>query len=212
MQEFWAKERKKMVKEQIVARGIHSEELLQAMLEIPRHLFVSAKWQAQAYQDRSLPIDCAQTISQPYIVALMTNELLCCNRKKVLEVGTGCAYQSAILSKFFESVFTLERVGYLHKSAKKTIQKLNINNIYFYHKDGYQGLATEAPFDAILVSCAAENIPQDLYQQLAVEGKMVIPLGKNWQELMLIQKVAQHKIKKKNLGAVSFVPMLTAKK
>ena len=196
-----------MLRTQIIARGIENQELLEAMRKIPRHYFVKENYLQQAYKDRALPIDCNQTISQPYIVALMTNEISDCQRHKVLEIGTGCGYQTAILAKLFKNIFSVERIGYLAKIAKKNLTKFKINNIHFHHKDGYDGLKEEAPFAAILVACAAAIEPQKLLLQLAIGGKMVIPLGNNYQDLIVISRLAENKWQRKSLGAVAFVPM-----
>ena len=208
MNKSWSQEMAKMLQEQIISRLLNNKELLEAMKKVPRHLFVSEQHRQQAYMDTPLPIGNGQTISQPYIVALMTNEILNCKRDKALEIGTGCGYQTAILSKIFNQVFTLERIYCLYLEAKNNIRKLALENIHHYFKDGYQGLLTKSPFDAILITCAAPDLPQNLCQQLAIGGKMLLPLGQEKQKLLVVQRISKHQFKKKYLGDVCFVPML----
>ena len=208
MQATWDQQKKNMLKNQIITRGINNKELLTAMEQVPRHFFLNQPQIQYAYEDCALPIDCDQTISQPYIVALMTNTLLSCNRDKVLEIGTGCGYQSAIFSKLFKNVFTIERISYLQQKAKIKLQKISVNNIFFYHRDGWLGLAEKAPFDAILVACAVQKIPPKLCEQLALGGKMIIPIGnKISQELVLVQRISQIEYKETLISKVVFVPM-----
>lgn len=202
-----SEQRKNMIEQQIIARGITNKELLSIIKTIPRHLFVNENIKSHAYEDKPLPIDSGQTISQPFIVALMSNEILSCARKKVLEIGTGSGYQSAILGKLFQKVFTIERISDLQKKAQAILQKNSFHNIHFFYQDGYQGLPIEAPFDAILVACASPEVPKKLCEQLAIKGKMVIPIGSDYQELIVIQRISKTAFEKKSLGSVAFVPM-----
>ncbi|WP_319479830.1 protein-L-isoaspartate(D-aspartate) O-methyltransferase [uncultured Draconibacterium sp.] len=201
-------ERWKMVELQLKNRGINNELVLAAFRQVPRHEFVIPQYAKFAYADSPLPIDEGQTISQPYIVAYMT-EVLNLNRSdRVLEVGTGSGYQAAILAQLCDSVFTIELFEELSKSAKKVFRKLEYNNIYCKVGDGYLGWPEKAPFDAILVSCSPSHVPEPLQEQLAEGGRMIIPVGAgNIQKLVLLQK-RNGKIRKKDVLPVRFVPML----
>jgi protein-L-isoaspartate(D-aspartate) O-methyltransferase len=205
--DLYKTERENMVKSQIQNRGITNPAILDAMRKVPRHLLVPENQQANAYLDRPLPIGDGQTISQPYIVAHMTDVIKPKKGMKVLEIGTGSGYQAAVLAEIVDQVFTIEIVEGLGKRAKADLEKLGYDNVFVKIGDGYQGWPTEAPFDAILVTAAAEEIPQPLIDQLKEGGRMVIPVGKQGavQELMLIERI-KGKIKTTNLGAVRFVP------
>jgi protein-L-isoaspartate(D-aspartate) O-methyltransferase len=200
-------DRLNMVKYQIENRGIKNPAVLEAMRKVPRHLLVPENQQANAYLDRPLPIGDGQTISQPYIVAHMTDVIQPKKGMKVLEIGTGSGYQAAVLAEIVDQVYTIEIVESLGKRAKADLARLGYKNVFVKIGDGYQGWPTEAPFDAILVTAAAEQIPQPLIDQLKEGGRMVIPVGKQGavQELMLIERI-KGKIKTTNLGAVRFVP------
>lgn len=198
--------RRNMVEVQIKARGIKDERLLKAMLKVKRHLFVPADIQNLAYSDRPLPIDEGQTISQPYIVALMTELLNLDSDDKVLEVGTGSGYQAAILAELTKEVYTIEILEPLAKQAEKTLEDLGYENISVKYGDGYLGWIEHAPFDAIIVTCAPPNIPQPLIEQLAEGGRMIIPVGVHWQELKLLKKL-NGRIKTTSVIPVRFVPM-----
>ncbi|MEA3485130.1 MAG: protein-L-isoaspartate(D-aspartate) O-methyltransferase [Candidatus Aerophobetes bacterium] len=200
----------KMAAEQIEARGVKDEKVLQAMRTVPRHKFVSDELKPYAYEDRPLPIGCGQTISQPYIVALMTELLKVDEEDKVLEVGTGSGYQAAILSGMVKEVYTIEIFEELGTSAKNRLKELGYSNVKVRVADGYYGWPEEAPFDAIIVTCAATHIPPPLIAQLKEDGKkMCIPVGGVFQvqNLMLIEK-REGKITSKNILPVRFVPML----
>lgn len=202
------KRRERMVKTQIEARGITNKKVLKALRKVERHKFVPKQYQRQAYGDYPLPIGEGQTISQPYIVALMTEVLDLDSTKKVLEIGTGSGYQAAILAEICESVCTIELIGVLGKKAEKLLADLGYENINVKIGDGYQGWKEHGPFDAIIVTCAPSHIPQPLQDQLAEGGKMVIPVGKKFtQELVLLTK-QKGKIKKKDVIPVRFVPMM----
>lgn len=195
-----------MVVQQIEARGIKDERLLRAMLTVKRHLFVPKEYRMLAYTDRPLPIGEGQTISQPYIVALMTELLQLGGDEKVLEIGTGSGYQAAILAELAREVYTIEIIEPLALRAESLLVKLGYKNITVRCGDGYAGWEEHAPFNAIIVTCAPPEIPQPLLQQLADGGRMVIPVGTDYQELILIEKT-DGEIKKSSIVPVRFVPM-----
>lgn len=170
-------EREKMVKEQLVSRGICNQKILAAMKKIPRHLFVPDKWQALAYADRPLPIEMQQTISQPYIVALMTESLELAQTDKVLEIGTGSGYQTAVLAEICKSVYTVELLPELMESATELLGRLGCRNIVAKIADGTFGWIEHQPYDAIIVTAGAPHLPQPLLEQLAEGGRLVIPVG-----------------------------------
>lgn len=204
----YEKVRKRMVSGQIVARGITDQKVIQAMINVERHLFVPKNIERMAYEDRPLPIGEGQTISQPYIVALMTETLELNKNMKVLEIGTGSGYQAAILAEIVKEVYTIEIVEALGLKAKSTLDNLNYKNINFRIGDGYKGWAENAPFDAIIVTCAPADIPKPLEAQLKEGGKMIIPLGGSiTQELVLFEK-QNGKLIKKVVAPVRFVPMV----
>lgn len=190
-------------------QGIQDEVVLTALLEIPRHEFVDEAISNRAYEDVSLPIGHEQTISQPYIVAKMS-ELLRNNNplKKVLEVGTGCGYQTAILSKLAKEVFSVERIRALVLKSKRNLQALSCVNVKLDHADGHLGLPTFAPFDGIIVTAAASHIPQALLDQLAINGRLVIPVGTQEQILTLIERTSETEYKQTKLESVKFVPLI----
>jgi protein-L-isoaspartate(D-aspartate) O-methyltransferase len=202
-------------KEQLImelkAKGINHSLVLQAIQQIPRNRFVLKRYQKNAFDNSALPIDCHQTISQPYIVALMTQQLfLCPSPRRILEIGTGSGYQTAILSQLFEQIFTVERIPALHKNAHKTLEKLDIHNVSYKLDDGYKGWAEFAPYDGILVTACANEIPVELITQLSPNGGvMVIPVGKklHTQKLLLVQKF-EHEISRKVIEWVAFVPLV----
>ncbi|MCJ7802679.1 MAG: protein-L-isoaspartate(D-aspartate) O-methyltransferase, partial [Candidatus Marinimicrobia bacterium] len=173
-----------------------------------RHLFVPQALSTMAYDDYPLPIGEEQTISQPYIVALMTDLLDLKGNEKILEIGTGSGYQAAVLSQLVDSVYTIEIVESLANTAKKRLEKLNFKNVIVKHGDGYKGWPSVAPFDAIIVTAAPEQVPQTLIDQLKVGGCIVIPVGDKWQELQLITKTSSDEIKRKTVIPVRFVPMV----
>ncbi|RKZ31794.1 protein-L-isoaspartate O-methyltransferase, partial [bacterium] len=186
--------------------GIQDERVLSAMSNVKRHLFVPEKYRAFSYTDQPLPIGEGQTISQPYIVALMTELLQLDGDEKVLEIGTGSGYQSAILAELADQVYTIEIIESLANSAEKLLNELGYENITVKCGDGYKGWEEHAPFDAIIVTCAPPYIPKPLIEQLAVGGIMVIPVGEYYQELMLVKKQKEG-IVKKSVIPVRFVPM-----
>jgi protein-L-isoaspartate(D-aspartate) O-methyltransferase len=198
--------RRWMVETQIKRRGIKDKRVLQALLRVERHKFVPPKLRAYAYNDTPLPIGEGQTISQPYIVALMTELLQLRGQEKVLEIGTGSGYQAAILAELAKEVYTIEILPKLASSAEKRLKELGYKNIKVKCGDGYLGWPAEAPFDAIIVTCAPPHIPKPLQEQLAEGGRMVIPVGVHYQELKLVIK-EKGKIKVKEIIPVRFVPM-----
>ncbi len=198
--------REEMVATQIKARGIHDERLIQAILKVERHRFVPQRFQAFAYTDQPLPIGEGQTISQPYIVALMTGLLGLKGEEKVLEVGTGSGYQAAILAELAGEVYTVEIIEGLAQRANKTLKDLGYKNITVKAGDGYIGWGEYAPFDAIVVTCAPPYIPQPLIEQLKDGGRMVVPVGENNQKLQLLRK-NNGRINITDIIPVKFVPM-----
>ncbi len=179
-----------MVEEQLIPRGITDKATLRAMLTVPRHLFVDDAMGSCAYGDHPLPIGAGQTISQPYIVALMTQALQLQGHERVLEIGTGSGYQAAILSRVCDRVYTIERIDSLLVRARKIFDKLHYHNITSRLDDGTEGWASEAPFDAIIVTAGGPDIPEPLIEQLTDPGKMVIPVGDQYtQELKLLEKI-----------------------
>lgn len=170
-------EREKMVKEQLVGRGIRDRKILAAMKKIPRHLFVPGKWRDLAYADRPLPIEMQQTISQPYIVALMTESLKLAPTDKVLEIGTGSGYQTAVLAEICNRVYTVELLPALMESATELLERLGYRNIVAKIDDGTLGWPEHQPYDAIIVTAGAPHLPQPLLAQLAEGGRLVIPVG-----------------------------------
>jgi len=188
--------------------GIKDEVVLAAMNAIPRHIFVDEALSIRAYEDVSLPIGYGQTISQPYIVARMT-ELLRTGGKlgRVLEIGTGCGYQTAVLSKVADEVYSVERISPLLMKARNNLRELRARNVKLKLADGAMGLPELAPFDGIIVTAAATHIPEELLQQLAVGGRMVIPVGSTDQVLTLIERTPEE-FRQTKLEAVKFVPLL----
>ena len=199
--------RNDMVKYQISDRGIGNREVLDAMRKIPRHLFVPAEYQNEAYGDYPLPIGHGQTISQPYIVAYMTAVVKPDKKKKALEIGTGSGYQAAVLSEIVHTVYTIEIVPELAIESASRLKNMGYNNIICKSGDGYNGWIEHSPFDIIIVTAAAAEIPKSLIDQLAENGRLVIPVGKpgELQDLILLVK-KNGKIEKKQLSVVRFVP------
>ena len=203
-----SKARLKMVEEQIVSRGIKDPKLIAALKKIPRHLFVEEALQNQAYTDHPLPIGEKQTISQPYMVALMTEALLLTGREKVLEIGTGSGYQTAILAELSEKVFSVERIRPLAIRARKLLYELGYFNVEIKIFDGTFGWIEESPFDAILVTAGSPDIPETLIDQLTTGGKLVIPVGDVFvQDLFRVTKT-EAGVKKEDLGGCRFVKLI----
>ncbi len=203
-----AAQRQRMVEQQLKPRGIKDERVLAAMAKVPREEFVPADARPSAYEDGPLPIGYDQTISQPYVVAFMTEQLRPRQSDRVLEIGSGSGYQAAILGELVAEIYTIEIVEPLAKSAEATLQRLGYNNVHIKVGDGYKGWPEEAPFDAIIVTCAPQKVPQPLIDQLKDGGRMVIPVGERFaQQLYLLEK-KNGQLKESITLPVRFVPML----
>jgi protein-L-isoaspartate(D-aspartate) O-methyltransferase len=201
-------ERERMVREQIERRGIRSPGLLRAMCATPRHLFVPSRFRSDAYDDYPLPIGFGATISQPYVVALMTELLEPAKRHKVLEIGTGSGYQAAVLAQLVSRVYTVEIVPELAETARKTLNILGYSNVFVRLGDGYEGWPEQAPFDRIILTAAPPAVPEALIRQLAAGGRLVAPVGSGWlQELVVIDKKPDGTIHRSAGPSVLFVPM-----
>jgi protein-L-isoaspartate(D-aspartate) O-methyltransferase len=203
----WLPQRLDMVALQIRRRGIRDQRVLDAVARIPRHLYVPKNLQSQAYDDCPLPIGYAQTISQPYIVALMTELVRPQAGDRALDIGTGCGYQAAILSELVQKVYSVEIVAPLAEQARSRLKKLGHTNVEIHFGDGYLGLEDHAPFQIIIVAAAPDHVPQPLVDQLAPGGRMVIPVGRFYQELLLIEKSQEGSLKRTKIAPVAFVPM-----
>jgi protein-L-isoaspartate(D-aspartate) O-methyltransferase len=199
-------ERERMVAEQLAARGIHDERVLAAMRGVPRHRFVGADEVGHAYEDRPLPIGHGQTISQPYVVAFMSQALELSGDERVLDVGTGSGYQAAILGELAREVWSIEIVAPLAESAGERLGALGHGNVHVRCGDGYLGWPEHAPFDAILVAAAPDHVPQPLVDQLALGGRLILPVGKNDQDLVLLRRTAEGVVQEEVMP-VRFVPM-----
>jgi protein-L-isoaspartate(D-aspartate) O-methyltransferase len=196
--------------ERLGEKGIQSQKVLDVMRRTPRHLFIDEALASRAYEDSALPIGHGQTISQPYIVARMTETLLSgATPAKVLEVGTGSGYQTAILAQLVKRVYSVERIPELAEVARERIRQLGLLNVHIKTRDGYRGWAEREPFDAILVTAAPENVPENLLHQLAIGGRMLLPVGpeNDIQRLCLITRVAKA-FQQEMLETVSFVPLV----
>ena len=197
-----------MVDTQLVSRGVHDHRVLNAIGKVPRHMFVDEALRDQAYNDHPLPISDRQTISQPYIVALMTEALSLQGTEKVLEIGTGSGYQTAILAELANRVYSIERILSLSQRARQVLQDLGYRNVALKVGDGTLGWPEEAPFDAILVSAGSPLVPQPLVDQMAVGARLVIPVGDHLsQELVLVERFSEG-IRKTNLGGCRFVDLI----
>lgn len=202
-----------MVQKQIETRGVKDPRVLQALRQTPRHEFVPSELQAHAYEDRPLPIGQRQTISQPYIVALMTELLEVEPRHKVLEIGTGSGYQAAVLSPLLGRLYSIEIVPELARAAEKTLTRLGYKNVTVRLGDGYQGWPEEAPFDRIILTAAPPEIPQALVDQLRPGGRMVAPVGEgDRQQLVVLEKQMNGKLQRRTAIPVVFVPMVRGTK
>ncbi len=202
----FARLRDRMVREQLQARDIKDQLVLEAMLKVPRHEFVPPEYRRSAYADGALPLKMGQTISQPYIVAYMTQALKLNGTERVLEIGTGSGYQAAILAEIAAEVYTIEILPQLQDEAVGVLNRLGYRNIQFRTGDGYMGWPEKAPFDCIIVTAAPEEVPQPLIDQLKEGGRMIIPVGVMSQDLVLIEK-EKSGITRRSTMAVRFVPM-----
>ena len=205
-QSEFGSQRKKMVNEQIIARGIKDKKVINALLEVPRHEFIPEIYRKMAYNDHPVPIGYEQTISQPYIVAFMTEALMLKSDDRVLEVGTGSGYQAAVLSKIAREVYSIEIIEQLGLRAAATLERLKFNNVHVIIGDGYNGFSEKMPYDAIIITAAPGKIPEPLIEQLKDGGRMIIPVGNLYQDLILIEK-KDGRISRKKLIPVRFVPM-----
>ena len=200
--------RHQMVETQIVTRGISDKKVIDAMLKIPREKFIEKKFYNEAYNDHPLPIEEGQTISQPYIVALMTELLNLTGHEKVLEIGTGSGYQTAILAEIVKEVYSVERFSTLFNKSKKILDELGYKNVFLFNCDGTEGLEKHSPFDRIIVTAASDKIPQPLVEQLKESGRLIIPIGDRFSQELLITDKINGKLKIKNYGGVTFVPLI----
>lgn len=208
-----ARTRERLV-QRLARQGIRSEAVLERIRQVPRHLFIDEALASRAYEDSALPIGQGQTISQPYIVALMTQALIekaGQRLERVLEVGTGCGYQTAVLAPLVGQLYTIERIASLQRSARQRLSALEIGNVRFRHGDGFEGWPGRAPFDGIVVTAAPAEVPQALTAQLALGGRLVIPVGPSGnQELVRLTRTAEG-IEREHLCWVSFVPLVEGK-
>ena len=192
--------------------GIRSNDVLEQIRNVPRHLFVDEALASRAYEDTALPIGLGQTISQPFVVARMTEALLDgFTGEKVLEIGTGCGYQTAVLAPLVKKIYTVERIRELQNKAKQRLRELDIYNVQFKPGDGWEGWSKYAPYDGILVAAAAPELPEKLLEQLAVGGRLIMPIGPSGrQQLVMVTRRDDH-YEQVSLGAVSFVPLVKGK-
>lgn len=199
-------------------RGISHPEVCQAMLKIPRHLFLEPAFESRAYGDDALPLGFGQTISQPFTVARMSEQLIVSSpqnpnftREKVLEIGTGCGYQTAILAQLFQDVYTVERIGALHEKARATLRSLKIQNVRLVHADGQMGLPAGAPYDAIIMTAAAPHIPAALLEQLRPHGRLILPISQGEQQHLWRIEKHGNEVTHTQLDPVRFVPLLSGR-
>ncbi|MEX2496831.1 MAG: protein-L-isoaspartate(D-aspartate) O-methyltransferase [Woeseia sp.] len=207
----YSEKRRRMVAQQIAARGVRSRPVLDAMRAVPREAFVPANLQEFAYDDSPLPIGDGQTISQPHVVALMIEALDLKGGEKILEIGAGSGYAAAVLGQIASRVYTMERVGELARGASSALKKLGYSNVEVRHGDGTQGWPEEAPFDAIIVAAGGRDVPEPLKKQLAVGGRLVIPIGycSHFQQLVRLTRLAEDRYEQKSLVPVRFVPLVS---
>ncbi|WP_200918263.1 protein-L-isoaspartate(D-aspartate) O-methyltransferase [Jeongeupia sp. HS-3] len=202
-----ARTRARMI-DRIKQLGVEDQRVLAVMSNVPRHVFVDEALSHKAYDDTALPIGHGQTISQPYIVARMTELALgAAQHEKVLEIGTGCGYQAAVLSQLFKTVYTIERIGQLSKNARDRLNQLGVRNVRVRHGDGSAGMPDAAPFDVILIAAAAPIVPEDLIEQLRLGGRLIFPVGDEVQELRMIER-HEDGVVETRLEKVRFVPLL----
>ncbi|MFQ5952803.1 MAG: protein-L-isoaspartate(D-aspartate) O-methyltransferase [Candidatus Omnitrophota bacterium] len=204
----YEQQRRKMVEQQLIPRGISDAKVLDAFGKVPRHIFVPSPCTIASYADHPLPIGCGQTISQPYIVALMTESLRLKGGEKVLEIGTGSGYQAAILAEICSEVYTVEQEGKLLEQAKKTLTKEGYSNIFYKCSDGTEGWEEHAPYDGIIVTAAAPDVPEPLKQQLADGGWLVIPVGTLYSQMLVGLEKRGSEYTHENICGCVFVPLV----
>ena len=203
-----ARTRERLV-QRLQEQGIADLRVLDRIRQVPRHLFVDEALASRAYEDTALPIGFGQTISQPYIVARMTEAVLAGGKvERLLEIGTGCGYQTAVIAPLVGQVYTIERIVALVGRARRTLRELKIRNVSFRHDDGNVGWAARAPFDAIIVTAAPQEVPPALFEQLAVGGRLVAPVGAEGRQQLMRYTKREQRVVQETLGAVSFVPLL----
>ena len=193
-----------MIEDQIRGRGIDEPRLIEAMRAVPRHRFIPVEYRSHAYEDCAVSLDLGQTVSQPYIVGLMTRLLNAVESDRILEIGTGSGYQTAILARLARTVYTVERLSILSERARETLESLGFDNIHYRIGDGYKGWDEEAPFEGIVVTAAPDTLPDALFRQLKAGGRMVIPIG---QELCTVTRSGEEAVTVHH-GGVRFVPMV----
>ena len=210
-QDLYEEQRLRMVREQIIKRGVTDRRVITAIKRVERHLFVPENYKSMAYDDRPLPIGHGQTISQPFIVAYMTDILDLKSSDRVLEIGTGSGYQAAVLAEICDRVYTIEVLPPLGERAESLLSKLGYGNVVFKIGDGYKGWKEYAPFDAIIVTCSPTHIPEDLQNQLAEGGRMIIPVGERYVQQLVYLVKNEGRLERKAVLPVSFVPMVDEK-
>jgi protein-L-isoaspartate(D-aspartate) O-methyltransferase len=204
-----ARTRERLV-QRLQEQGITDQRVLDRIRTVPRHLFMDEALASRAYEDNALPIGFGQTISQPYVVARMTEALLAgADFPRVLEIGTGCGYQTAVLSPLVKEIYTIERIASLLGRARRTLRELRIRNVNFRHDDGNVGWAARAPFDGILLTAAPHAVPQALFDQLKVGGRLIAPVGPEGRQELFRYTKGETRIDRQSLGAVSFVPLVS---
>ena len=204
-----ARTRERLV-QRLQDQGIKDQRVLDRIRNVPRHLFMDEALATRAYEDTALPIGFGQTISQPYVVARMTEALLAAGpTAKVLEIGTGCGYQTAVLSPLVEEIYTIERISSLLGRARRTLRELRIRNVHCRHEDGSTGWPARAPYDGILVTAAPHEVPPALFDQLVVGGRLIAPVGPDGRQELMRYTKGENRLHKESLGAVSFVPLLS---
>jgi protein-L-isoaspartate(D-aspartate) O-methyltransferase len=210
LEAYYARQRQQMIDHQIRARGIRDEAIIMALESVPRELFVPPEYQHAAYQDTPLPIPGRQTISQPYVVALMMRALRLQAEDCVLEVGSGSGYATALLSRIVREVHGVERHEVLVAYARERLEKLGYDNAHIHHGDGTMGWLPASPYDAIMVSASGPEVPEALRQQLAIGGRLVMPIGhaRDLQSLLLVRRGGHDSFQHKDLGGVRFVPLI----
>lgn len=206
-QDRWQAARAKMVQNEIADRGIEDPAVCQAMRDVPRHLFVPSDQRKYAYYDMALPIGHGQTITSPFVVAFMTETLEPKPDDRVLEIGTGSGYQAAVLGRIVDSVYSIEIVEPLGRRAAKTLAQVGYDNVHTKVGDGYQGWPEHAPFDKIIVTCSPEKVPPELVKQLKEGGRLVIPLGERYQQMLYLFRKVNGELQKERLESTFFVPM-----